>query len=345
MTVGKAVITPDSTTALFLAQSGVNDVLFVNLNTRVQTTMGGDLAGYTTTAIDIEEGGQYAWVHDPVNEVLIIIDIAARSTVSGGGMGAPGLSPHGRFLGRLIFTNAGAPNTISTDADLTSSLFGQEVLVGGTVNINDGFSSARTFRFVGAAPAPQPRLRHRHVQRASDGVGIRGGDRILGDPAHDWDRLAERSHRRHGGVTLQADGTHSGPITLQSTAILSGTGAVAERHGEKRQLGAARRRQCWHPDRGRHHVRIGQQPVHRRERHDRRHRPRSPGHEHRDLIQPNVALQTSRGYTPAPGDTFTILTNVSAARPIRSTAFPAAAATTSPAYNTTSATTAARATT
>ena len=333
MAVGKAVITPDSTTALFIAQSGVNDVLFVNLNTKIQSTMGGDLAGYTTTAIDIEEGGQYAWVHDPVNEVLIIIDIAAHSTVSGGGMGAPGSSPHGRFLGRLIFTDTGGPNTISTDADLTSSLFGQEVLVGGTVNINDGFSSARTFRFVGAAP------------RLELGSGTITFDGPLTGAGFEVATASSATLRMTGtaslsgaidvtaGVTLQADGTHSGPITLQSTAILSGTGTagdVTAKSGSSVRPGGA------NPG----ILTVGDITFETGSSLSLEINGATAGTGYDRLVttsatlQSGVTLQTSRGYAPAPGDTFTILTNLSGRRPIRSTAPPAAALTTSARYNT-----------
>jgi len=314
--LGKAMFSADSTTALMISDVAAgtlasNDILFYKVYTNNLFTMAGALSQYTVSSFDIEEGGQYFWVHDAVTGFLAIVDMTSHAILNS--WNVPGLSSHGRFLGRLIFTDTGGPNTISTDADLDSYLFGQEVLVGGTVNINDGFTSSRTFWFVGAAP-------HLNLNSGTvtfDGNLIGSGFQVT-TPSPATMRMTAATTLSGtldvtAGVTLQADGTHSGPITLQSTATLSGTGTVADvtaKSGSSVRPGGANPGILTVDDitfetGSSLSLDINGTTV---------------GTDYDRLVttsavlQSGVTLQTSRGsgYTPAPGDTFTIVTNLSA---------------------------------
>jgi hypothetical protein len=217
------VITPDGTTALVADHNG--RVLFIDLATANVTQTVTDLSALNgINAIDIEPNGLTAWFTDRVTSWIFSLDVATRvatieSTVSHADI-------NGKFIGKPFFRNAGTPNVVDTDAELTTLGFGAEVIVWGSLTLNGPFTSGRTFRF---NDTPQltvsmgPAVTLTGVLRG-DGFNLVGGGLLITTGSYTLGPVDV------GGTTttLHVEGTHAGDISVHSGAFVTGTGTVGK---------------------------------------------------------------------------------------------------------------------
>jgi hypothetical protein len=295
------VITPDSATALVADYEG--RVLFVNLAT------GGVSDSFTNLtplnalgSIDVEPSGQYAWFFDDALGRLFRLDLATRT--SGVLLNLPGgtNATNGKWIGTPVFYDSGVADVVNSDAELSTLGFGHEVIVQGPVNLAGGFTSDRTFRFndtptLGAlGPVTLTGVLH------GSGFDLTGGGTLTTTGTY------EIGPTTVANASLLIEGTHDGEVTVNTGGILRGTGTVGDlnvQSGGSVRPGAAvfgrltsgatffeNGSTLWIDIAG-----------------------TTAGSSYDQLdtlfsnIHPGVTLQTTLGYTPAPGDTFTILTN------------------------------------